>query len=171
MGLFFIAASDLDMIIGIIAVVGWILAQIFGKKKADDSPQGPVSPDSSPSLDPRDELRKFFDELEKVNKPQETGRTAVPPPPLQQAPPRERPVRRIQASEPRVATITHQPQPDYTTFNTPLAFHAMQEAIPSVPAIVVKPTQSPIMPELRHPRSLRKFIIANEILGKPVALR
>ena len=69
-------AADMDVIIGVIAVVGWILAQIFGKKKGDPSQQEESPPPTGTTLDPRDELRKFFEELEKSAKPQ------APPPPL-----------------------------------------------------------------------------------------
>lgn len=171
MGLFFIAASDLDMIIGIIAVVGWILAQIFGKKKTDDAPQEPSPPGEHPSRDPRDELRKFFDELEKATKPPEESRPPAMPPPLQQAPPRKKPARQVHVHGPRVETFTPQARPDYATLATPLTFQAAQEAASSSPAAVVGRIHSPAMPELRHPRALRKFIMANEILAKPVALR
>lgn len=171
MGLFFIAASDLDMIIGIIAVVGWIIAQLFGKKKTEGSPQEPSAPDAPPSLDPRDELRKFFDELEKANKPAESSRPTAMPPPLQQAPPREKPVRRVHVHEPRVESFSPSPRPDYTALATPLTFQVAHETAPSSRAAVVERIQSPAMPELRQPGALRKFIMANEVLGKPVALR
>lgn len=171
MGLFFIAASDLDMIIGIIAVVGWIIAQLFGKKKSEDSPQEPSAPDAPPSADPRDELRKFFDELEKATKPEESSRPTATPPPLQQAPPREKPVRRAHVQEPRLEPFKPSPRPDYTALATPLALQAAQEAAPSSRAAIVERIQSPAMPELRQPGALRKFIMASEVLGKPVALR
>ncbi|MEI6564660.1 MAG: hypothetical protein WCO42_10190 [bacterium] len=162
MDLFPIAASDMDVVIGIIAVVGWVLAQIFGKKKADPSPPEGSTPDSVPSLDPRDELRKFFDELEKTAPP------PVAPPPLQQKSPREKTVRRV--TESRGETLSSQRRPITLPDESSQACPAMIEPLLSS-RTTVRSDPPATMPELRNPAALRKFIIVNEILGKPIALQ
>ena len=60
-----IAASDMDVIIGIIALIGWIAAQVMGKMKGGDKTAPPPGDTAAPT-DPQDELRKFFEEMEKV---------------------------------------------------------------------------------------------------------
>jgi hypothetical protein len=168
MNLFLIAASDLDVIIGIIAVVGWILAQIFGRKKGDPSSQEGSPADSSTPIDPQDELRKFFEGLEeKVKAP--APQRPVAPPPLQQKTHKEKSVRR--SHEPQTETLSSQLRAEY---QVPVSITAFQAAVEQ-PALTQgggKPTRcTSAMPELHNPVTLRKFIIANEILGKPIALR
>lgn len=166
MNAFFIAASDMDMIIGIIAVVGWILAQIFGRKKGDPSRQEESPSQPGTPLDPRDELRKFFEELEKSPPPQ-----APPPPvppPVRQNVQRERPVPR--SPEPRPETRSSQNRPAYSAAQSALAFTRM-DAVPSHPPAMASASLPPTLPGLREPHALRKYIVATEILGKPIALR
>jgi hypothetical protein len=167
MSSFFIAASDMDVIIGIIAVVGWILAQVFGKKKGDSPSQEESPPVAGPSLDPRDELRKFFEDLEKTAKPQAPPQP-VAPPPLQHPPHREKPVRR--SPEPRSETLSSQNRPAYSAAESALAF-TERVTPPGLSPALVTPVRPPVFPELRDPLALRKYIVANEILGKPIALR
>ncbi len=157
---FFIAATDTDLIIGVIAVVAWIISQLFSKKIEDPSQQeGPTS-EPGPSIDPRDELRKFFDELEKAAKPQPPPQPVVPPP-VTVKKIREKPVRPM--PEVRKETLSAQARPTCPVVNPEPLF---QEKI-----TVAAPIHIPVLPELRNPIALRKFIIANEVLGKPVALR
>jgi len=167
MNLFPIAASDMDVIIGIIAVVGWILSQIFGKKKVDPSHPEGSTPDSGPALDPRDELRKFFDELEKTAPPA-AAPPPVAPPPLQQKLPRENAVRRTMES--RGETLSSQQRPIASPVESRQAYPVMIEPLFSS-RTTGRPTYPATRPELRNPAALRKFIIVNEILGKPIALR
>ena len=166
MNLFPLAASDMDVIIGIIAVVGWILAQIFGKKKVDPSNPEGSTPETGSSPDPRDELRKFFAELENAAKP--PAPQPVAPPPLQPRAHKEKVVRRNQ--EPRAEPLSSQNRPVYSAVESAQVFQGMGSR-PSVSRSLPKPIPTPAMPELRDPLALRKFIIANEILGKPLALR
>ena len=70
----------MDMVIGVIAVIGWILAQIFGKKKGE-TPPGETPADTAVPTDSRERLRQFLDELEGVHKPHEVPLPVVPPPP------------------------------------------------------------------------------------------
>ena len=157
---FFIAATDTDVIIGVIAVVAWILSQIFSKKKGEPSQQEGPSPEAGPTIDPRDELRKFFDELEKAAKPQPPPQPAAPPP-IHIKKHREKPARPL--PEPRKETLSSQTRPIFSAVESAPVF---QEKI-----FVSTPAHTPVLPELRNPIALRKFIIATEILGKPVALR
>ena len=167
MSSFFIAASDMDVIIGIIAVVGWILAQVFGKKKGDSPSQEESPPVAGTSLDPRDELRKFFEDLEKTAKPPPPPQP-VAPPPVPHPPHREKPVRR--SPEPRAETLSSQKRPAYSAAESALAFTGRLTP-PGLSPALATPIHPPVFPELRNPLALRKYIVANEILGKPIALR
>ncbi|MEI8140158.1 MAG: hypothetical protein WCI03_09860 [bacterium] len=169
MNLFLIAASDMDVIIGIIAVIGWILAQIFGRKKGDPSRQEGSPSESSPPLDPQDELRKFFEGLEEKVKPPAPPQRPVAPPPLHQKTHREKSVRR--SHEPQMETLSSQIRGENQMLESVTAFQATVVQ-PALTQGWNKPTRcTSAMPELHNPTTLRKFIIANEILGKPVALR
>lgn len=167
MNLVFIAASDMDVIIGIIAVVGWILAQIFGKKKADSPPPGESPPEAGAPVDPGEELRRFFEEIEKKVKPP-TLPQPVAPPPLQQKPHREKSSR--QSHEQRHETLSSQTHPAEPAAEAAQVFQAERVASFASSRTLARPAPS-AMPELRNSITLRKFIIANEILGKPIALR
>ena len=167
MNLFPIAASDMDVIIGIIAIVGWILSQIFSKKKADPSQTEGSAPEAGAPIDPRDELKKFFAELEKAANPQPPP-PPVTPPPLPKKGHKEKPSRRTPESRTETLASLHRP-----AFPATESTQGFQAAItPSfISPVLVKSALPMAMPELRNPAALRKFIIANEILGKPIALR
>lgn len=167
MNLLFIAASDMDMIIGIIAVIVWIVSQLFGKKKVDSSSPEESTPESATPADPRDELRRFFEELEKSTKPRESQSPASPPP-LHPKPTRETPARRLPALT-VAPPPSPPPAPEYRVTDTP--WTPPDSPLSALPATIVKPQTISSIPELRDTKALRKFIIANEILGKPVALK
>ncbi len=69
-----IASSDFDILIGVIAAIGWVVMQIMGKAAKRKTPPsnrlaGGVRPepppaDSGPVSDPAEELRRFFQRLE-----------------------------------------------------------------------------------------------------------
>lgn len=158
----------MDVIIGIIAVVGWILAQIFGKKKADSPPPGEGPPEAGTPIDPGDELRKFFEEIEKKVQPPSLPQP-VSPPPIQHKPHREKTSRR--SHEQRQETLSSQHQPHYSAAEAAQVFQAGWGTPPVPSRGMSRPALPSTLPELRNPLSLRKFIIANEILGKPIALR
>ncbi len=164
---FIIAASEYN-VIGIIAFVAWILFQLFGNKKGGPSHQEGASPETGSPADPRDELRKFFEELEKSTTTIEEPQRPVTPPPLRQTPPREPPPRRL--PETRIEARPTQVRPTYAA---PDAAYTLPEL--PVPSTLsksrAKPHQPSTMPELHNPVALRKFIVATEILGKPIALR
>ncbi len=167
MKFFPLAASDTDMIIGIIAVVGWILAQIFSKEKgAPTHPKGTPQTARTPP-DPTEELRKLFDELKKEEKP------APPPPltaisPMQYNLPKEKSAHRIH--EPRTETLASQKRSVYFDVE-PVPFSPVK-IIPELnPRSLVAPTHNSALPRLGTPLTLRKYIITNEILEKPIVLR
>ena len=68
MGFFTVAAVNMDLIIGIMAVVGWVIAQALGNKKNPSPPSRPRPPPSTgpgDMINPNDDLRKFFQDLER----------------------------------------------------------------------------------------------------------
>jgi len=168
-----IAASDMDMVIGVIAVIVWIASQVLARKKSGTAP-GPESP--TPIAEPQDELRKFFQEMEKTVKPREEPQPAAPPPP----PPPQRSVVHPKRERPAHRTRTHEephaPPLIFTepVFATPAPVFASPDTVPrlSVSAAVI-PTSiySPMAAELHDPVALRKMIVTMEVLGKPIALR
>jgi len=166
----------MDMVIGVIAVVIWIATQIAGRKKpGDQTPEqmpGPVA-------EPQDELRKFFEEIEKnIKGPVETAPAQPPPKPVM-VPVRPPPSIPAQAPVRATSWTSHAETTPLRTFATAPA-RAADDSAPVVPG-KIKPARpaispplsitSPLMPELRDPIALRKAIVALEILGKPVALR
>jgi hypothetical protein len=174
MTLFFFAASNMDMIIGIIAVVGWILAQILGKKKGATPPQDNSTPVGAPSNDPRDELRKFFEELE--NPPEELA-----PAPLKPTAPsgqlKTRPAPKGSSSG--MLHLAQPQKPNHNTGTPPgLRCRSYPESIgPAEPSLLqqaardkLHPLHSLPMPGFRNLAALRQCIIASEILKKPIAL-
>ena len=166
-----IASSDMDVIIGIIAVVGWILSQVLSRKKGGDPTAPSHGEPTPPPLDPQDELRRFFEEMKRsVSPPEEPVKKVVPPPPVMRAQPqpkRERPANRIRKQEePRPSVLS---TPAYVS-SSPM----LNEPEPQFTLPVTLPTArsvSLLMPEIRDPVALRKMIITMEVLGKPVALR
>jgi len=175
LNLFPIAASDMDVIIGIIAVVGWILSQVMGRKKGGD-PSAPPDGEPTPSENPQDELRKFFEEMGKTVKPQAEVKPPPPPPPVptrahtQQK--RERPIPRIRKQEEPKPREMMRPAP--VVMAEPGIF-SEPEIVPrfALPATATSSSNkiSMLMPEIQDPVALRKMIITLEVLGKPVALR
>lgn len=167
-----IAASDLDMIIGIIAVIGWIVAQVIGKMKGGDKTAPPPGESNSPNADPQDELRKFFEEMEKTLKPQpEPKPVVVPPPPLRRVnAPRPEPVvapARVRVAEPAIAWEAPVNRAEVAAGMLMKVTERL--ATQSAPRTSTHPD---LLPEgLRDPKALRKMIVTMEVLGKPVALR
>jgi hypothetical protein len=180
-----IAASDFDVIIGIIAFVGWILAQVLSRKQKGkpetppplSTPEGTGSPAS-----PQDEMRKFFDEMEKALNP----RPAAPPlpepdlprrprqvqPPPSPAPvpvPKARPIVTYAAKP--VTQISLAPAPEPGAATPPPRTHPMEEETASRRMTRGEIGVQNIRREFENPAALRKMIVASEILGKPVSLR
>lgn len=161
------------MVIGIIAVIGWIVAQVLGKMKGGNKTAPPPGETTTPTSDPQDELRKFFEEMERNLKPQpEPKQVVVPPPPPPVRPAYKKhehvaaPVR-VHAAEPAV----YRDVPEKSAEEAAREFMRGMERAARVPVARTHP-QSSLMPEgLRDPQALRKMIVTMEVLGKPVALR
>ncbi len=171
-----IAASDMDMIIGIIAVIGWIVAQVMGKKKAGDKTE-PVPGETVAPDNPQDELRKFFEEMEKTLKPAEQPRT-VPPPPLPSPPLQTKPLQAKPRRERPVAVHTHTvesvpayPSPLESAQEAARVFMRAAERAAAVPTIPKVPKPTLVLEGFHDRVALRKMIVTMEVLGKPVALR
>ncbi len=166
-----IAASDMDIVIGIIAVVGWILAQIFGRKKSGAPSETPPQESTRPA-NPQDELRKFFEEMEKNLNPQAEPKPVAPPPP-----PVPSPRRHIHFKSEKMHSRAYEPIPthDVPVVTAREAAQAFMEASPQSPATVPLMTATlaprPPIEGIRDPWALRKMIVTMEVLGKPVALR
>ncbi len=174
MGTFSIAAIDMDMVIGIIAVVGWIIAQALSKKgkSAPPHPPAPSTGEHGQPLGPQDELRKFFQDLEKGLSSQTEHPAPAPPPPPARARPHPRPARH---SETPRSHGTILPPPSPVSLAEP-ALVVMPEV--SIPATATEKaqrwtnkTQHKWATGFTRPDTLRQMIVATEVLGAPLALR
>lgn len=174
MTLFPIAATDMDVIIGIIAVIGWILAQVLGRKKEGTPSERPPDSTTAPA-DPQEELRKFFEEMERSLKPPPPPEPEpARPPPLPASPPRRR-----RAPAPQPVAMAAAPVAEVLEPPVRAAAEAAQAFIHATTVATARagvapslPPQSPLMLEgLHNPAALRTMIVAMEVLGKPVALR
>ncbi len=80
-----IASSDFDILIGVIAAIGWVVMQIMGKASKTKTPPsthmagaaGPETPpeNAGPLSDPAEELRRFFQRLEGARNSDDTPKT------------------------------------------------------------------------------------------------
>ncbi len=175
MNLFPLAASNMDMIIGVIAVIVWIVSQVLSRKKdGTGSPSIPGEP--APPTDPQDELRKFFEQIEKATHPPAATQPIAPPPPP--------PVPSRVHSQPNrhpAAHRTHLKEPPAPPLSTPAPI--MEQAperilepsffprLASSVKIVLPSDYSPVIRDLHDPVALRRMIVTMEVLGKPAALR
>jgi hypothetical protein len=166
-----IAASDMDVIIGIIAVIGWIVAQVMGKKKAGDKTE-PTPGETALPTDPQDELRKFFEEMEKTLKPAEQPRT-VPPPPLPTPRPHPKPRwdRPVATQSHAVESVPAYPPSLQSAQEAARVFMKAAERAAAVPTIPTVPKPTLVLEGFHDRLALRKMIVTMEVLGKPVALR
>lgn len=176
MSLFPLAASNMDAVIGVIAVVVWILSQVLSRKKGDAPPGAPDEP--SAPLDPQAELRRFFEQMERSTTPGEPPPEERPAPPPQRIPVHhKRPpplrVRRTESQPPPLVEPTPvQVVPPAPVFDDLTLLPANQPArLAGTAAITAASAYSPAMQDLRDPTALRRMIVAMEVLGKPVALR
>jgi hypothetical protein len=177
MGFLPIAAINMDMIIGIIAVVGWIIAQALSKKGNAAPPARPATTEPGRTLNPNDDLREFFENLEKglssqTGQPAQAASPTPPPLPVpagsRHSAHRPRPVQRLRQTE---ASL---PEPD--------------RVYPPEPSLAGLAVVSPAIAQVEtvqrwgraphkwaagftNPDTLRQMIVANEVLGTPLALR
>ena len=199
-----IAVTDFDTIIGVIAVVAWLIMQAVAKSRKNDRSAPPPPPPPGPAgepVSPQDDLRRFFEELEKnLNQSARPAPPAQPPelPPAIPAPARvARPAPKVtaasqharpaaslrpapvapgapvvpQVTEPLV--ITSAPEPQEFKWDLP------HEPSPA-PAMAASHASAPAAASSAHGRRTRNFrsrgamrqaVIGSEILGKPLALR
>lgn len=166
-----IAASDMDMIIGIIAVIGWIVAQVMGKRKAGEKTETPPGETVAPAT-PQDELRKFFEEMEKTLKPAEQPKTVPPPPlPIPRHPAKPRRERPVAEHIHTVESVSAYPQPLQSAQEAARVFMRAAERAAAVPTIPTVPKPTLVLAGFQDRTALRKMIVTMEVLGKPVALR
>jgi hypothetical protein len=169
MGVFTVAAINMDLLLGILAVVGWIIAQSMSNKKNPSPPRPPPVPPPAGQgepINPNEELRRFFEHLERgLTNGEEPDQQTVrrPPPPL----PQRRATARV------VARQAAAPTPDATQFTPPYPDAVMGPA----PAVPTHPERQPERPlhkwatGYRQRDTLRRMIVASEVLGPPLALR
>lgn len=196
-----IAVTDFDTIIGVIAVVAWLIMQAVAKSRKNDRsapPPPPPGPAGEP-VSPQDDLRRFFEELEKnLNQASRPAPPAQPPelPPAIPAPARvARPAPKVtaaaqharpaaslrpapaasvvpQVKEPLVITAAPEPQ----EFKWDLLPHE-QSPTPAMAAGPASPLAEGSSAHGRRTRifrsreAMRQTVIGSEILGKPLALR
>lgn len=191
-----IAAVSVDAVIGIIAVVVWLILQGAAKRGGSNTPNQPTPPPSPGNagdpVNPQDDLRRFFEELEKG-----LSRQAQPPEPPATAPQQPPPIPPVRQ---RSVTQAHLHREEVSARQPVRAAKPASSPQPATVAPAVRPaagfTWSPQFPEtasaittLRisdHPehsdkqrapsqyrsrKSLRQMIVGAEVLGKPVALR
>ena len=169
MGFFPIAVINSDLVIGIIAVIGWLLAQGLSKKGKAQPPPPASSPGPGEPTSPNDDLRKFFENLEKgltgqAEQPAQPARTEVRQPPLLQRTERPdirpEPMERPQAAGPSAPTLTSLPA------IVPILALSAQES-----AERWKSTPNKWATAFSNPENLKQMIVATEVLGAPLALR
>lgn len=156
-----IAAANVDLVMAIVAVVGWIIAQSLNRKQKPPNRPPPVPPPAGQGepISPNEELRRFFEGLERgLTSRMETAETPGGgiPPPLP-----SRPARRG-AKSVTLSSVE------------PVAAPSMSE--PAVTPHTV-PASLPLAPHLKWTQGfgqrdhLRQMIVAAEVLGAPLALR
>jgi hypothetical protein len=173
MGTLPLAALDMDMVIGIIAVVGWIIAQALSKKQpAPPPPPVPGAGEHGHIPNPADDFKKFFENLEKGL----SGQSAPPARPLPvPTPPRSRPHPHRPPKVPQTVPpgeslpARFQPRPEETS-----PWGLDEGAAPSAGLENAQRWNTPRhkwADGYSHPDTLRRMIVATEVLGTPLALR
>ena len=168
----------MDTIIGIVAVIGLILMQVLAKKKNGES-TGTPPPEPPSGSDPQDELRKFFEEMEKTLKPEPPKPVFIPsapppppPPPRAKSRPKREPnTARVHNSRSEPTTLSE--RPFQSAKEAAQAFMKTVSRAATIPRIPVPAIHSAYINsnELRDPMALRKMIVTMEVIGKPVSLR
>lgn len=192
-----------DAVIGLVAVVVWVWLSVLGKRaKPDQKTQPPpMIPTPGDASNPQDELRKFFEDLEKGLKGPPPAEPAGPfpsespaaPPPLPSRPtatlrplPR-RVVRRVQETQATtpapmpapvapvpVAAVTPAMEDPQVTRLTRVTFPdiRLEGALAGTATATPQPgSMSRRLAMLRERDGLQKAILVSEVLGTPVGLR
>jgi len=169
MGFFTIAVINSDLVIGIIAVIGWLIAQGLSKKSKVPPPQPPpASSGPGETTRPTDDLHTFFENLERgltgqLEQPAPPARADVRPPPLHHRPERHH-VRIESLAQPQAA---ERPAPALT----PLPAIAAPVFLAPQSAERWKGTPNKWAVAFSNPSNLKQMIVATEVLGAPLALR
>ena len=196
MNLLPLAATNMDAVIGVIAVIAWIVVQALSRKtgKPNQSPR-PAVPPAGDSTNPQDELRKFFEDLEKglSGKVEETGPKETVPPPL----PIPGPSATMRPTSPRSFTQREQTAPAVPKVSVPVQSPPPQRSEPVAQGVLrrapapqaQRPSQIPrsraaqaecpavpaqyrqFVEQIRNPIALRQMVIASEVLARPVGFR
>jgi hypothetical protein len=189
-----IAALSFDTIIGIVAVVVWLIVQGATKRGGPTPPSKPPPvPDDNDPLNPQDDLRRFFQELEKGLSPQLPSAEQSPPPPLQ--PPPITPVKQRSVSQThlqRKEVPARRPTPPAKPRSRPIPIPVTPTTPPAPTGYIwnadFPETESGIttlriadesehdasqalIAQFRSRKKLRQMIVGAEIMGKPIALR
>ena len=193
-----IAAANFDAVIGIIAVVVWLIMQGLSKRGKANTPPPPPPSSGNGDQAPQDDLRRFFEELEKGLSRQAPAPTPpeIPPPVAHNHPARQQGLTRADvhgkaaatkrqltvAKPPPVATplpiqlSSSAPTPPATEFNWNQDFPETAANFTTM-RISDHPDRSGQAGKQRPPspyysrKTLRQMIVGAEVLGKPVALR
>jgi len=199
MNLLPLAVADMNAVIGVVAVIVWIVVQVLNKKAGGTNPPSrPMTPAAGDSTNPQDELKKFFSDLEQglagrggeeVDEEQEA---APPPPPVHRRVPvpapaphafptrQQRPVLRPPVAVP-VQTSVPRRRPE------PVAQDVLRRPPAAPPpfdtrrlaSLTADPSERHAVPaqykevvaQMRNPLALRQMVIASEILSRPVGFR
>ena len=152
-----LAASDFDLVVGIIVMIIWGIAALAGKLKNAMTPR-PGSPPGSPQPTPLQRLQQeIADQIRQMNE----GQAARMPPPL---PSDRRPPARQQQQRRRMQPVAAPPPP---------AKPALQTAPPVAAAAKPKPptVQAPTIRRWLTPTTLRQQFILTELFQPPLSMR
>ena len=183
--LLYIAASDLNVLIGIVAAVIWVIAQLVsrGSQKRPPAPPPPGGTMPGEPVNPQDELRRFLATL--TGETSETAPKEPTPPPKPERPPPARrfPQQPTLAAQPRkiprrpTPTPPPRPAPMYQPIVQPVYAPPPVTAARGTPLPLVTPivaeseARRELVSQFRKNMSLRQFVVASEVLGAPLALR
>jgi hypothetical protein len=153
--------------------VGWIIAQALSKQKTTPTPPRPTPKEHGNTLDPNDDFKKFFEDLEagsggRTEPPHRPAPQAAQPPPVPSAP-------RHQSPRPRPVPRHTEPfRPERLSPISP-SFRELPDMTPAFAEVeTVQRWKKPAhkwAAGYTNPETLRQMIVATEVLGAPLALR
>jgi hypothetical protein len=186
-----IAATNFNVLFGIIAAIVWVIMQLANKSSPRRPPQRPPPADSAPTqpTSTQAELRRFLEDLT-TTEPAEIQEQAPPPPPRRDrpaarpkafpkhaAPPalaRSAPMRTAPRPPPvPVAAPPRQPEPVYVPEAPGMsaAKVEMQGMAVSAAETAAMALRKELADQFRKNTSLRQFMVTSELLAPPLALR
>jgi hypothetical protein len=194
-------AGDLETVVGIVAIMVWLVIQGIRKASGKRPGQSPPPPDPGgpQGMSPEEELRRFLQDLGQGEPPTETlprpaaapptppPAAPLPPPPVVVAPkPQTMPPPPPPAAKrmpPPARAPLHPLKP--TAVPRPVAQATGPATPPPAPALTAAPAPAevhaaaglpPPRPSrarllMRKPHSVREAVLLGELLGGPVAMR